>query len=753
MDEPLLLNFNVSDSVSASSSVPKGGRWKDRLKAKKLIKHRQQKDVKKSGIEAKPKNTTSSKRLNETSFGTDNSSDNSAPAKRFKTSFSANAVKDGSRKRNNMHAGSTQSTGVISSLFTGDPSEKYDDAKKSDATASSSAALQAPTNAPLTTSTFAGVQLDEVLVNHLREKMNITAPTAVQKASLPVLLDKADHDVFVEAETGSGKTLSYLLPIVQRMLGLPEEMHKRTAGVFAVIIAPTRELCQQIYNVVTALVNNKKAFWIVPCNVIGGEKKKSEKARIRKGTNILIGTPGRLADHLENTEALDVSNVRWVVLDEGDRLMDMGFEETITKILTTLDTQSSFSAQKLSIPSRKVNILCSATMQGSLAQLKEKQFKDALYVKAAAEDNSTDEGESQLSAVGSNDKSMAPAQLVQQYMVVPPKLRLVSLAAMLKRYVRLNTRIVVFFSCADSVDFHFEVFKSAMNLDGDDDNEPDSDDGERRFVRRDADAPKVRVKEVEQHAAQAKRIHQNALVYRLHGSLSQPVRTATLNQFASMKSKQPKILLCTDVAARGLDLPSVDYVIQYDAPFSTDDYVHRVGRTARAGHQGTAELFLLASETDYVDLLKKTVHANIVEAPAGVSGNLQQAFRRAGERKQQWQDNATEWQLDVEKWVLKSERHHELAKKAFSSHVRAYATHLSGERSIFNMRSLHLGHIAKSFALREAPGKMGQGHRNAKDNGHKSKGKFQTGSKSTESIASRMNRKAMETYQNEHQVA
>src|SRR5690606_19270506 len=167
--------------------------------------------------------------------------------------------------------------------------------------------------------------------------------------------------------------------------------------------------------------------WIVPTCLTGGEKKKSEKARLRKGVNILIATPGRLLDHLETTKSLDASKVRWLVLDEGDRLMELGFEESIQKILSILNLRSELSKGKISLPTlpkRRITILCSATMKTNVQKLGEMSLKDALYIKADKEETSQKEGESEFHA---------PAQLKQNYAIIPQKLRLVSLYAVLKR--------------------------------------------------------------------------------------------------------------------------------------------------------------------------------------------------------------------------------------------------------------------------------------------------------------------------------
>src|SRR5690606_21365415 len=124
-------------------------------------------------------------------------------------------------------------------------------------------------------------------------------------------------DAFLQAETGSGKTLAYVLPMLHRVLALSQDSHiHRDSGIFGIILTPTRELAKQTYAVMSQLL--KSTPWLVASPVIGGESKKSEKARLRKGVNFLIATPGRLSDHLQNTKVLKLSTVRWLILDEGD---------------------------------------------------------------------------------------------------------------------------------------------------------------------------------------------------------------------------------------------------------------------------------------------------------------------------------------------------------------------------------------------------------------------------------------------------
>ncbi|KUJ16304.1 DEAD-domain-containing protein [Mollisia scopiformis] len=588
---------------------------------------------------------------------------------------------------------------IISSLFSFNPSAKtkFEEPEEEVEPAK-------PSNAPLTEEmeTFTALGLSRRLAAHLSTKLDMKAPTAIQKAAIPEMI-KDDSDAFIQAETGSGKTLAYLLPIVERILAMSSDDVKvhRDSGLFAIVLTPTRELCKQIASVLEKLL--RCAPWIVGTTVIGGESKQSEKARLRKGVNILIATPGRLADHLDNTEVLKVNTVRWLVLDEGDRLMELGFEDEIKGIVEKIGRRPVSAVRDRingldtkALPSRRVTILCSATMKMNVQRLGEISLKDAVHIQADPSDieatrNDTD-------GVEVDEKAFsAPAQLKQAYAVVPAKLRLVTLTAILKRaFARRGSvmKAIVFISCADSVDFHFSLFSRPWEV-----SEEDEENA--------AEAPPLTktdlTKDTIAHGTAFSSKTNPVVLCKLHGSLAQNIRTATLKAFT--ESAEPCVMVCTDVASRGLDMPNVDYVIEYDPPFSAEDHLHRVGRTARAGKDGRALIFLLpGEEEEYVSILasgykdgKKALTHHTAE------DLLRKGFGGTG---REWEDRATEWQLEVERWSQDSPKYLEMARRGFQSHIRAYATHVANERHIFNMQTLHLGHLAKAFALRDKPGSI-----------------------------------------------
>ena len=712
----MLMNFNLGDGVLNSKAVFKGGRWRDRLTAKKSTILNQRRKL----------NQNHSSTNGTTVYDSHPSIQNSEivvterPQKRQKLSDHH----DRSQRILNIR----EPREVVSSLFSYNPISKVPVSEHTEEGLSAE-----PSNAPLASEldTFTSLGLSTTLAAFLLTKLGLKAPTAIQKEAITQLI-KEDSDAFIQAETGSGKTLAYLLPIVQRIMELSkrrrddfvaidQQVH-RSSGLFAIILAPTRELCKQISIVLDNLL--RCAHWLVAGTVIGGEKKKSEKARLRKGLNILVATPGRLADHLDNTEVLNVSNVRWLVLDEGDRLMELGFEEEIRGIVMKLEDRSKAATNVGTIPglpTHRTTVLCSATMKMNVQRLGEISLKEAVHIKADPTDSNADQEGKEREALFS-----APSQLKQSYIVVPPKQRLVTLAALLKRtFARKGSvmKAIVFLSCADSVDFHFEIFARKVESTATNKATPPKDImitkntmvesdtssavqmSTRGYPPETSQLPTISITPSIDHAQ-----NPNLRLYKLHGSLPQTLRTATLAAFS--RSSYPSILLCTDVASRGLDLPNIDLVIEYDPPFSSDDHLHRVGRTARAGRDGRAVIFLMPGpEEGYVHTLKSGSRdlSGKKVGRSEAAGILKRGFGEMAAAGKAWEEKATEWQLEAERWVIEDQQAGEMARKAFVSHVRAYATHVAKEREMFDVKALHLGHLAKAFALREKPGSMGRG--------------------------------------------
>ncbi|KZT19077.1 DEAD-domain-containing protein [Neolentinus lepideus HHB14362 ss-1] len=730
MDDDLVLNLAIDDAPNAKSkqSINKGGRWTDRLKAKRGAKRKARSDDKtiaKADGSARP-----------------------PLAKKPRREPTTAATSDKPQTKSISHS----STQFISSLFTSNPKVQApttDHAPKGQ---------QQPSNAPLDSSTFSGLGLDPLIVAHLTGKMNISKPTSIQKAALPALVRPThERDVFLQAQTGSGKTLAFLLPIIHDLLPLSSlSWIDRSVGTLAIIIAPTRELAKQISDVLEALLqmrlrpdddgdgdaSARMTRWLVSGLLTGGSTRAHEKARLRKGVPVLVSTPGRLLDHLQNTSSFNAGKCRWLVLDEADRLMELGFEETIKGIVKGLDGRRGLALQAFregkspeaggwDWERRRRTVLCSATIREDVQKLAGTTLLNPLVVKPTESDiPSEDKVVVGLDGVPSKttEKFTPPSQLSQKYVVVPLKLRLVTLIALLRQLLSQaqkarGCRVIVFLSCTDSVDFHWRLLGDAsMEDDDDDDNESNSSEDEEDD---DNGTKEPKTKRSADGISARSSLLPDTSLFRLHGSLPLSTRQATVRQFSSPKLAAPfSVLLCTSVAARGLDLPLVRAVVQYDLPTEggATEYVHRVGRTARAGKGGEAWAFVAPSEVQWVGWLEGRMGGGDKGEGRGGEGagrlegvGVDEVLRGGfGGKGREYEQRATEVQLVFERWVLRKQKSAGLARKAFLSHMRAYATHPSDEKHIFHIRHLHIGHLAKSFALREAPSSVSHKKASAK---------------------------------------
>ncbi|XP_048849385.1 probable ATP-dependent RNA helicase DDX31 [Brienomyrus brachyistius] len=521
-----------------------------------------------------------------------------------------------------------------------------------------------------TSCSFVDLDLHPHLVSTLNNVLKVTSMTSVQKQTIPVLL--AGQDAVVRSQTGSGKTLAYGIPLVQSLQAVQPKI-KREDGPFAVVVVPTRELAQQSFLIIQKLL--KPFTWIVPGVLMGGEKRKSEKARLRKGINILIATPGRLVDHINNTLSIAFSAVRWLILDEADRTLDLGFEKDLTVILNALNASG---------PPRQ-NVLLSATLTEGVTRLVGISLKDPVSIHACeAPEQSGAEASAMLP-----DSFAVPEKLQQHMVLVPSKLRLVCLAAFILAKCRFEGahKMVVFLSSCEAVGFLLRLFTTVLA-------------------------------EQEESSASAEEQARPPLRFlQLHGGMVQEERTEVFQDFSGSTSG---ILLCTDVAARGLDLPHVTWIVQYDPPASPAEYVHRVGRTARIGARGSSLLFLTPSEAAYVAALAEhnisMSEMKMEDILAGLM--LDERFKgrskwgnkkSAGALQQEVRVRATVLQTEFENTVHSTKACVQEAKKALQSFLRAYATYPASLKHIFHIRRLHLGHAAKSFGLRDAPQGLGAG--------------------------------------------
>lgn len=528
---------------------------------------------------------------------------------------------------------------------------------------------------------FHDLGLAPTLSDHIHTKLSFSAPTLIQKSAIPLIL--TGKDVLVNADTGTGKTMVYLAPIINALQSYEPKI-TRSDGTMALVLVPTRELCLQVCAVAEQVVH--RFHWLVPGCVMGGENRSKEKARLRKGITILVATPGRLLDHLKNTASFRHDRLRWLVFDEADRLLDLGFEKDIESILEVLGSRDDKNRSRQ-------HVLLSATLNERVEQLAALSLVNPATVgleEATASSNGSlkpqpdiQKHERNMGDAGPSDgytEYRIPSQLVQNFLKVPCSLRLVALLGLLQQKSQGNRscKLVVFFSTCDAVDFHYKIvneFRWSPTP------WKDGEGVERKLLGCEA--------------------------FRLHGSMAQKDRTEAYNQFGKASAA---ILLCTDVAARGLDFQNVSGIVQYEPPGDAAEYVHRVGRTARLGQKGEAILFLQPSELEYMEELKKhSVTLQELSLPKLLDG-LQD---RRGKRDDSF--SAVEMhplaglmQKALDAFVAAKPDARALAVDTFRSYIRAYAAHRGELKSIFQVRKLHLGHVAKSFGLRDAPSLFGK---------------------------------------------
>ncbi|XP_021756699.1 DEAD-box ATP-dependent RNA helicase 17-like [Chenopodium quinoa] len=537
---------------------------------------------------------------------------------------------------------------------------------------------------------FSSLGLESSLCNQLQERLGFEKPTQVQAKAIPVILSGCH--VLVNAATGTGKTIAYLAPIIHHLQAYQPRI-QRADGTFALVLVPTHELCTQVYETLQKLLH--RFHWIVPGYLMGGENRSKEKARLRKGISILVATPGRLLDHLKNTSSFLYSNLRWLIFDEADRILEMGFGKAIEEILDHFGSRQSGSNDKESGNSRKFefqrqNLLLSATLNDKVNHLANISLENPVMIglderelhqnSSSKHLGSEDEAEHIEKVKDFNEDYNLPSQLTQKYVKVPCGSRLAVLLSVLKNLIegQATQKVVVFFSTCDAVDFHYELFKEFQWLPN--------------FAKE----------------TKEKKLFLNWEIFHLHGNMENNERKTTVSSF---KAKKSALLLCSDVIARGLDVPEITCIIQYDPPGEATEYVHRVGRTARLGQKGDSLLFLQPIEYDYLQELEKH-GALLTEYPLQ---KVLDSFPLYGQKHFSRKFVSIEmhpWLIGLQKalegFITSQSKLKTMAQDSFVSWIRGYTTRRGELRKIFVRQKLHLGHVAKSFALKDQPSLVGK---------------------------------------------
>jgi ATP-dependent RNA helicase DDX10/DBP4 len=418
--------------------------------------------------------------------------------------------------------------------------------------------------------------------------------TNIQARAIPSALKGGD--ILGAAKTGSGKTLAFLVPVLENLY---RKRWTEYDGIGALILSPTRELAIQIFEVLRKV---GKHHTFSAGLVIGGKSLQEERDRLGR-MNILVATPGRMQQHLDQTADLEVGNLQMLVLDEADRIMDMGFSSTVDAIVEHL-------------PKQRQTLMFSATQTKRVSDLARLSLTEPEFV-----------------SVHSGADTATPANLQQNYVVTTLPEKLDTLWSFLRANVKKKT--LVFLSSGKQVRFVYESFRH---------------------------------------------LQPGVSLLHLHGRQRQSARLDITNKFSNSKFA---CLFATDVVARGLDFPAVDWVVQVDCPEDADTYIHRVGRTARYEHDGRAVIFVDPSEEDGMlkSLEKKKVFLEKI--------NVRQAKMQNTVKNQ------------LQNMCFKDPELKYLGQKAFVSYVKSIA--LQKDKAIFDLTKLDLEGFAASMGLPGAP--------------------------------------------------
>ncbi len=348
-------------------------------------------------------------------------------------------------------------------------------------------------------------------------QMGFVKLTPIQKMAIPQILKGLD--ITAQAQTGSGKTIAFAIPIVENIF-IDDKSPQ------AVILCPTRELCLQVAGEVTKVGANIKKLKVLA--VYGGQPIGKQTRVLKKGVHIVVGTPGRVIDHVEKGN-LDLIGVERVVLDEADEMLDMGFREDIERILN--ETQY-----------RKQTLMFSATIPQEIRKIAKNYQNNPKFIKV------------------SNKKQNVP-KITQYAFRTNHKHKFDDLIRIIEAYD--ISQALIFSNTKKGVDFVFKNLKK------------------------------------HEYSVEA-----------LHGDMTQKVRDKVMNKF---RNGNVSYLVATDVAARGLDISNLDFIINYDVPQNFDSYIHRIGRTARAGNEGFALTLISKEDNINFNNIKKSSKGKIIE--------------------------------------------------------------------------------------------------------------------------------------------
>ena len=369
---------------------------------------------------------------------------------------------------------------------------------------------------------FKLLKIEDSLKNSL-QKMNFMKPTPIQAIAIPTALE--GKDILGTAQTGTGKTLAFSIPLINKLI--------LDKNAFALVMCPTRELATQVMAAIKSIISDK--INIKMALLIGGEAMQKQLRQLNNRARIIVGTPGRINDHLKR-KSLNLSATKYLVLDETDRMLDMGFTPQIEMVLKF-------------VPKEHQTLLFSATLPQNILRISERYL-------------------TKPERISTGSTSIPIAKIKQSTLQVFKENKYKEL---IDQLISRKGSILVFVK-----------------------------------TKRGADKMVKKLKE-EGHSADA-----------IHGDLRQSKRDRVITSF---RKGLKRILIATDVAARGLDIPLIQHVINYDLPQVPEDYVHRIGRTARAGSEGSALTFLTPDDRSMWNSISRLIDPNFKPTPSGLRKN------------------------------------------------------------------------------------------------------------------------------------
>ncbi len=409
------------------------------------------------------------------------------------------------------------------------------------------------------------------------EKIGYTKPSEIQEKSIPLLLKR--KDILATSQTGTGKTASFTFPLLEN---LQESNEKKTGDerykIKALIIAPTRELVIQIHNKIEVYGEN---FTHKSVALYGGIKLGSQVSAIRSGANIVVGTTARVLDHIKN-KSLNLSEVEVIILDEADKMLEMGFIDDIRAIL-------------IQLPKERQSIMFSATFPKPIMSLARSFLKNPITIEIDKENLSAQQVDQVVNYVNEEEKT-----------------------ALLSKIIRINqwNQVLVFTNTKLQADKIVEALR-----------------------------------------------HDKINSSAIHGDKSQNMRIEALKKF---KEKKIQVLVATDVAGRGIDIINLPYVINFELPLNSEDYIHRIGRTGRAGEQGKALSLICKKEIPQLKEIEELINKKL--EPVTTEGFEYEPHTKASNRKSKKEDRKKGVNLKkakelAEKMMMKDENIPEIGSK------------------------------------------------------------------------------------------